>query len=139
VFVRIDAALLPPSNVLQVLILGLVKDMLTKSKVFIWLLLLAPAFAFAQSEVDDRFSISVGAFVTNRSTDTQIDSDVLGKGTVINFEDDLGLDSSDTVFRIDGHYQFGQKHRVNFSVFDLSRDSSATILRDIQCAVISFR
>jgi len=106
--------------------------MQTNSKVFIWLLLMVPVFAFAQSGVDDRFSISLGAFVTDRSTDTQLDSDMLGKGTVIDFEDDLGLDSSDTVFRIDGHYQFSQKHRVNFSVFDLSRDSSATILREIQ-------
>ena len=106
--------------------------MLSKSKVFIWLLLMTPAFAFAQSGVDDRLSISLGAFFTDRSTDTRLDSDVLGKGTVIDFEDDLGLDSSDSVFRIDGHYRFNQKHRVNFSVFDLSRDSSATILRDIQ-------
>jgi len=102
------------------------------SKGFFWLLLMTPAFAFAESGVDDRFSISLAAFVTDRSTDTRLDSDVLGKGTVIDFEDDLGLDSSDSVFRIDGHYRFSQKHRLNFSVFDLSRDSSATILRDIQ-------
>jgi len=107
-------------------------DMLLNSKVFIWLLLMTPAFAFAESGVDDRFSISLGAFVTDRSTDTQLDSDVLGKGTVIDFEDDLGLDSSDSIFRIDGHYRINQKHRVNFSVFDLSRDSSAMILREIQ-------
>ena len=131
-FVRIDAALLLSPNALQVLSLGLMNNMLSNSKVLIWLLLMAPALAFAQSGVDDRFSISLGAFVTDRSTDTRLDSDVLGKGTVIDFEDDLGLDSSDTVFRIDGHYRFNQKHRVNFSVFDLSRDSSATIARDIQ-------
>jgi len=132
VLVRIDVALLPSPNGLQVLIPELVSSMISNSKVFIWLLLMAPALAFAESGVDDRFSISLGAFVTDRSTDTQLDSDALGKGTVIDFEDDLGLDSSDTVFRIDGHYRFNQKHRVNFSVFDLSRDSSATILRDIQ-------
>jgi len=132
VHARIDAALLLSRNVLQVLIRGLMNIMHSNSKVFVWLLLMTPAFAFAEPGVDDRFSISLGAFVTDRSTDTQLDSDVLGKGTVIDFEDDLGLDSSDSVFRIDGHYRFSQKHRVNFSVFDLSRDSSATILRDIQ-------
>ena len=108
------------------------KKMLSNSKVFVSLLLLAPACVFAQSGLDDRFSISLGAFVTDRDTDTRLDSDVLGRGTVIDFEDDLGLDSSDSVFRIDGHYRFSQKHRVNFSVFDLSRDSSATLQRDIQ-------
>ena len=86
----------------------------------------------AQSELDDRVSISLGAFITDRDTDTQLDSDALGRGTVIDFEDDLGLQSSDSVFRLDGHYRFNQKHRVNFSVFDLSRHSSTAIQRDIQ-------
>ena len=108
------------------------KKILSSSKVFLLLLLLAPASVLAQSGLDDRFSISLGAFITDRDTDTRLDSDVLGKGTVIDFEDDLGLDSSDTVFRIDGHYRFGQKHRINFSVFDLSRDSSTTVQREIQ-------
>jgi hypothetical protein len=95
-------------------------------------LLLVPAWAFAQSELDDRFSISLGAFITDRDTNTQLNSETLGKGTEIDFEEDLGLDSSDTVFRLDSHYRFNQKHRLNFSVFDLSRDSSATTQRDIQ-------
>jgi hypothetical protein len=106
--------------------------MLSKPSVVIGLLLLVPAWAFAQSELDDRFSISLGAFITDRDTNTQLNSETLGKGTEIDFEEDLGLDSSDTVFRLDGHYRFNQKHRLNFSVFDLSRDSSATIQRDIQ-------
>ena len=98
----------------------------------IGLLLLAPAWAVAQSELDDRFSISLGAFFTDRDTDTRLDSNVLGAGTEINFEDDLGLESSDLVFRIDGHYRFSQKHRANYSIFDLSRNSSAVLQRDIQ-------
>ncbi len=106
--------------------------MLSKPNVVIPLLLLVPVWAFAQSELDDRFSINLGAFITDRDTDTRLDSDALGKGTEIDFEEDLGLDSSDTVFRLDGHYRFNERHRVNFSVFDLSRDSSATIQRDIQ-------
>lgn len=106
--------------------------MLSKPRVVIGLLLLVPAWSFAQSELDDRFSISLGAFITDRNTDTRLDSDVLGRGTEIDFEDDFGLESSDTVFRLDGHYRFNQKHRLNFSVFDLSRHSSAAIQRDIQ-------
>ncbi len=106
--------------------------MLSKTGIVIGLLMLAPVWAFAQSELDDRFSISLGAFFTDRETDTQLNSDTLGSGTEIDFEDDLGLESSDSVFRLDGHYRFNEKHRVNFSIFDLSRDSSATIQRDIQ-------
>lgn len=108
------------------------KKMLSNPSVVIGLLLLVPAWAFAQSDLDDRFSISLGAFITDRDTDTRLDSDVLGRGTEIDFEEDLGLASSDTVFRLDGHYRFNERHRVNFSVFDLSRDSSAAIQRDIQ-------
>jgi hypothetical protein len=108
------------------------KKILSNPGVVIGLLLLAPAWAFAQSELDDRFSISLGAFITDRDTDTQLNSATLGAGTNIDFESDLGLDASDTVVRLDGHYRFAQKHRANFSVFDLSRDSSAAIQRDIQ-------
>ena len=106
--------------------------MLSKTGVVIGLLMLVPAWAFAQSELDDRFSIGLGAFFTDRDTNTQLNSDTLGPGTEIDFEDDLGLVSSDSVFRLDGHYRFNEKHRIIFSVFDLSRDSSATIQRDIQ-------
>jgi hypothetical protein len=95
-------------------------------------MLLAPACASAQSDLDDRFSISLGAFITNRDTHTRLDSAGLGTGTDIDFEDDLGLESSDTVVRLDGYYRFNKKHRVNFSVFDLSRDSSAILTGDIQ-------
>jgi len=94
--------------------------------------MLAPVWAFAQSELDDRISIRLGAFFTDRETNTQINSDALGSGAEIDFEDDLGLESSDSVFRLDSHYRFNEKHRADFSVFDLSRDSSATIQRDIQ-------
>lgn len=106
--------------------------MLSKPDIVVALMLLAPAWAFAQPATDDRFSVSLGAFITNRDTDTRLDSATLGTGTVIDFETDLGLESSDSVVRLDGHYRFSRKHRVNFSVFDLSRDSSKAIQRDIQ-------
>jgi len=86
----------------------------------------------AQSDLDDRFSISLGVFVTDRGTSVRLDSNSLGTGTDISFEGDLGLDSSDSVARLDGYYRFNEKHRVNFSVFDMSRDSSAALVGDIQ-------
>ena len=36
------------------------------------------------------------------------------------------------MFRIDGYYRFNEKHRLDFSWFDLSRNSSKQISRDIQ-------
>lgn len=78
-----------------------------------------------------RFSVSVGAFFTDRSSDTRIDADSTDSGTEIDLEDDLGFDKSDTVFRIDAYWRFAERHRIDVSVFDLSRNSTRVIDRDI--------
>ena len=80
----------------------------------------------------ERASISLGVFITNRNTETRLDSDTLGLGTSIRLEDDLGLDSSQTVARLDGYYRFSERHRINFALFDLSRDSTLVIDEMIQ-------
>jgi hypothetical protein len=87
--------------------------------------------AAADSLVDDRFSLSLGVFITDRDTDAQLDSS-MDTGTDTDFESDLGLDSSDSVFRIDGYFRFSEKHRADFSIFDMSRNSSRQIDKDIQ-------
>jgi len=79
----------------------------------------------------DRFSLSLGVFITDRNTETRFDS-ALGDGTDTDFETDLGLDASDSVFRVDGYFRFSERHRVDFSVFDLSRNASKQIEKDIQ-------
>ncbi len=89
-----------------------------------------PAFS-ANTVEGDRFSISLGMFFTDRDTETQLDGTTTS-GTPTDLENDLGLDSSDNVFRVDGYFRFSEKHRVDFSVFDLSRSSSKQIDRDIQ-------
>jgi len=85
----------------------------------------------AQSLDGDRFSLSLGVFITDRNTDAEFDGSI-DDGTNINFETDLGIDSSDTVFRVDGYYRFSERHRFDFSVFDLSRSASKQIVKDIQ-------
>lgn len=85
----------------------------------------------AETPDDHRFSLSIGAFVTDRDTEAQLDGTVTD-GTPTNFEKDLGLDSSDTVFRVDGYWRFNERHRIDFSLFDLSRDAEKQITRDIQ-------
>jgi hypothetical protein len=109
-----------------------VKLSLSKSAVVGVFAVLGFSNCLAETDLDDRFSISLGAFITDRDTDTQLNSATLGSGTIIDLESDLGLDNSDSVFRIDGHYRFGRKHRATFSVFDLSRDAVKAIQRDIQ-------
>lgn len=102
-----------------------------KPLLFSAVLIVSAAPAAAQSLDGDRFSLSLGVFVTDRDTEARLDS-AAGEGTDTDFESDLGLDSSDTVFRVDGYYRFAERHRADFSVFDLSRGSSKEIQRDIQ-------
>ncbi|WP_449287062.1 hypothetical protein [Marinobacter sp. PE14] len=93
---------------------------------FIFLIITSTAIA----EEDPRFSISLGAFFTDRESQTRVDGES-GRGTDVDLEDDLGLKKSDTVFRVDGYWRFAEKHRFDFSVFDLSRASSKQIEREI--------
>lgn len=93
----------------------------------------------AQSLEGDRFSLSLGAFVVDQGTETRLDSSLgAGDGTRLDFEADLGLDSSNTVFRIDGYLRFTERHRFDFSVFDFSRAAVRQIQRDIQWGDNSF-
>ena len=46
-------------------------------------------------------------------------------------EEELGLDKTDSVFRLDGYYRFAEKHQINFSAFDLSREATTQIQKDI--------
>lgn len=69
---------------------------------------------------DDHFKISLATFLAEYESDFRISSSTLGLGTPVSFEDDLGLDDSDTVYRIDGYYRFAARHRLELSYVDLS-------------------
>ena len=84
----------------------------------------------AQADSHDA-SVSLGVFVTDRDTKTRLDG-TSGRGSDTDLEADLGLDASDSVFRVDGYYRFNDRHRADFSVFDLSRNAAKQIQRDIQ-------
>jgi hypothetical protein len=88
--------------------------------------------ASAEQAGDERFSLSLGLFITDRETKTRIDAESGEPGTGVDLEKDLGLDSSDQVFRIDGYFKFNDRHRLDASWFDLSRSSSKRIERDIE-------
>ena len=86
-----------------------------------------PAAAEQSADIDDRFSLSLGMFFTDRGTTTRLNGDIPDSGTDVDLEGSLGFDKSDTVFRIDGYYRFNEKHRIDFSAFDLSRNASKQI------------
>ena len=84
----------------------------------------------AAAQTDPRFSVGLGVFFTDRDSHTRIDGET-GSGSDVDLESDLGLDKSDSVFRVDAYWRFAEKHRFDFSAFDLSRSASRQIDRDI--------
>jgi len=86
----------------------------------------------AEGASEERASVSLGLFITDRETNTRIDAESGDPGSDVDLEKDLGLDSSDAVFRLDGYFKFNDRHRIDVSWFDLSRSSSKQIDRDIE-------
>ena len=85
----------------------------------------------AQSTISDRFSVSLGVFLTDRESRASLNGDIPDSGTDVDLENDFGFDKSGSVFRIDGYYRFNEKHRLDFSVFDLSRKGSKQINEEL--------
>ena len=79
---------------------------------------------------EDRIRLSLGGYFPKFDSELQI-SDDQGDGTRVNLEDDLGLDDSANSIRVEGHYRFSAKHRLMYSFFDMSRDATKVITRDL--------
>jgi len=79
----------------------------------------------------ERGSVMIGAFVTGPDTSARVDS-INGRGTDIDLEDDLGLDTTKTVARLDGYYWFSTRHRLDYSFFRFSRDATKVLEKTIE-------
>jgi hypothetical protein len=80
----------------------------------------------------DRFAIKVGTFALRESDLTaRIDSSRGVLGTVIDFEDNLNVESTTDVARLDGYYRFNPRHRIVFSYFKIEREGTTTLLEDV--------
>jgi len=101
----------------------------------IWLAALAvcmqPAVAEESGGPWEKWSLSLGGFASTLGADVRIGTP--GVGADIDLDEALGMESSDTVFRIDAAYRFGssRKHRWDFTWFDLSREATKTLTQDI--------
>jgi len=80
----------------------------------------------------ERGGLLFAAFDTGRNTDARFDSDSgADTGTDIDLEDDLGLEQQMTVGRLSGYVWITRRHRIDFSLFDLSREASKTLDKDV--------
>jgi len=96
----------------------------------LWLAL-AASFAHADgdyfSPTDDRVRVSLGIMRVSSSTVVQVDSSAGTPGTVINAEDDLGLDSSDIEPDVQAMVRVGERQRLTFDFFTLDRSATKTL------------
>jgi hypothetical protein len=89
----------------------------------------------------DRWNLSLGSYFVTRTNGTvRLDrtAGVVSIGTSIDWERDLGGETSMTVPRIDGYYRFAPKHRVDFSWYKVDRNGTVYSQRSIDFGNISF-
>jgi hypothetical protein len=80
----------------------------------------------------DKFNVRVEGSWLGLGTEIRLDSEVLGEGTTLNFENDLNLDANKAVPTIAFEWQIARKHRLGVRWQDISRDSTSQALTDIR-------
>ncbi|MDH4096037.1 MAG: hypothetical protein OEV81_14790, partial [Betaproteobacteria bacterium] len=102
---------------------------------------LTPALA-ADAPEDDRYSLSLGAYFVSRTNGTiRLDRTVGGIvtiGTSIDWERDLGGETSMTVPRLDGYFRFAPKHRMDFSWYKIDRGGLIVSQRGLDFGDVTF-
>ncbi len=71
----------------------------------------------------DRFNFRLEGSVIGLNTEIRLDSKTTGRGTTLNFEDDLNLGSGKTVPSITFEWQIARKHRLGVRWQDISRET----------------
>ena len=91
--------------------------------------------AAAQREFEplfDRFNVRVEGSWVDLSTDIRLDSELLGRGTTLSFENDLDLGNRETIPTVAFDWQIARRHKLGIRWQDISRGSSAQALNEIQ-------
>jgi hypothetical protein len=98
-------------------------------------LILFPGVAVGQEGFDrgtkDKFSISLGTFLIDFNTHARLDSETLGRGTDIDFENDLGLTSSQGRTRMEAYWRITDHQRLDFAGYFYNRKADRTLDRQI--------
>ena len=80
----------------------------------------------------DKFNLRLEGSWVGLSTEIRLDSEVLGTGTTLSFEDDLDLDASKTVPSLAFEWQIARRHRLGVRWQDINRDSVSQTLEEIK-------
>jgi len=79
----------------------------------------------------DTFNFKFEASWVKTSTIIRLDSEFLGEGTTLSFEDDLGLPDKDFVPSLSFEWMAGRRHRLGVRWQDVNRDSTTQVLEEI--------
>jgi hypothetical protein len=91
--------------------------------------------AGAQGTVEplfDTFNFKFEGSWVALTTKIRLDSELLGKGTTLSFEDDLDLPNNEIVPSLSFEWQAGRRHRIGVRWQDVKRDSTAQVLEEIE-------
>ncbi len=111
------------------------RNVLVGLLVVVALVLAAAAPVEAQSKYGplfDKYNFKLAGSWVAMSTEIRLDSEALGKGTTLHFEDDLNMGSDMTIPTLAFDWQIARKHKLGVRWQDISRKSSAQALTEIQ-------
>jgi hypothetical protein len=80
----------------------------------------------------DKFNFKLEGSWVGLTTEIRLDSELLGEGTTLNFEDDLDLGPSKTIPTLAFEWQIAKKHKLGVRWQDITRDSTSQALTEIQ-------
>jgi hypothetical protein len=91
------------------------------------------------SPTDDKVRITLGAMHVSSSTTLRADSTAQTAGTVLNGEDQFGLDSSDWEPKFQAMVRVATRHRISFDYFTLDRSGSVVVDKPITFRDVTFQ
>jgi hypothetical protein len=80
----------------------------------------------------DKFNLRLEGSWVDMTTEIRLDSEMLGRGTTLSFEDDLDLDGSKTIPSLSFDWQIARRHKLGVRWQDISRDSASQALEEIR-------
>jgi len=79
----------------------------------------------------DRFNFKLEGSAVGLTSVIRLDSEYLGEGTELHFEDDLGLSGGEVIPSLSFEWQVGRRHRLGARWQDIDRSSTAQALTEI--------
>lgn len=100
--------------------------------VLLFSLVLSPTLGHADPEPgEEMFIFHLGYFLPSFDTKLRVNNDA-GQGDDVNAEDDLGLDSQETIIRGDVTWRISPRNRLTLGYFNFGRTGTRTIDKEIE-------